>query len=101
MTRHPVAAPSVTSLRVTIAEDDDATAYTLAKDLRTLGCTPLHVATTVQELIERARLDRPDLLLADVRLGDGTESRPGDGLPRATLPIVLVSAYTDEDVRRR
>lgn len=90
------------SLRVTIAESDAATAYKLAKDLRTLGHEPLHVVKTAGELIERAAVDKPDLIVADVRLavGDGVEAVEAVYQKRP-VPIIVASSEHDTELVSR
>ncbi len=89
-------------LRVAVLEDRDDTVYWFEKALGQLGHRVTFVARTAQELLERARADPPDVVLADIRVPDG------DGILAAELvyrerpvPVVLVSAYYEDELVRR
>ena len=60
-------------LRIAIAEDDWLIAEYLCGELAALGHAVVGRARTGQELISLVERERPDLVLADVRLKDGSD----------------------------
>ena len=60
-------------LRIAIAEDDWLIAEYLCGELAALGHAVVGRARTGQELITLVERERPDLVLADVRLKDGSD----------------------------
>jgi DNA-binding NarL/FixJ family response regulator len=71
--------------------------------LRGLGYDVLAIAKDGTEAIEKARELRPDLILMDIKLGDGM-----DGIEAARhirtqygIPVVYVSAYADRELLDR
>ena len=60
-------------LRIAIAEDNWLVAEYLCDELAALGHTIVGRARTGEELINLVAHERPDLVLADVRLKDGSD----------------------------
>ncbi|MBK6659639.1 MAG: response regulator [Proteobacteria bacterium] len=88
---------------ILVVEDQRAVAGALRMRLRGLGYDVVGIAKDGNEAIERARELRPDLILMDIRLGDGI-----DGIEAAhrirtqyDIPVVYVSAYADRDLLDR
>ena len=88
---------------ILVVEDQRAVAGALRMRLRGLGYDVLGIAKDGKEAIEKARDLRPDLILMDIRLGDGI-----DGIEAAhrirtqyDIPVVYVSAYADRDLLDR
>ena len=88
---------------ILVVEDQRAVAGALRMRLRGLGYDVLGIAKDGNEAIEKARELRPDLILMDIRLGDGI-----DGIEAAhrirtqfDIPVVYVSAYADRDLLER
>ena len=88
---------------ILVVEDQRAVAGALRMRLRGLGYGVLGIAKDGDEAIEKARELRPDLILMDIRLGDGI-----DGIEAAhrirtqfDIPVVYVSAYADRDLLDR
>ncbi|MGE0861389.1 MAG: response regulator [Gammaproteobacteria bacterium] len=84
-------------------EDQRAVAGALRMRLRGLGYDVAGIAKDGNEAIEKARDLRPDLILMDIRLGDGI-----DGIEAAhrirtqyDIPVVYVSAYADRELLDR
>jgi CheY-like chemotaxis protein len=67
--RHHVMKP----LRIAIAEDDWFVAEYLCGELAALGHAVVGRTRTGEELISLVARERPDLVLADVRLADGSD----------------------------
>ena len=61
------------SLRIAIAEDEWLIAEYLCGELAALGHAVVGRARTGEELISVVERERPDLVLADVRLKDGSD----------------------------
>lgn len=91
-----------TKLRVSVGQHNLVTGHALAADLRKVGCQPLRVATTATELIQHARDDKPDLLVADIRLAEGDGIAASDAVYRERpLPIILLSAHVEREMVQR
>lgn len=82
---------------ILVVEDQRAVAGALRMRLRGLGYEVLGIAKDGSEAIAKAREMRPDLILMDIKLGDGM-----DGIEAAReirdqldIPVVYVSAYAD------
>lgn len=54
--------------RIMIVEDEPLIALDLSSILQEMGCAICAVAETAEEAVEAARRERPDLILADIRL---------------------------------
>jgi two-component system cell cycle sensor histidine kinase/response regulator CckA len=85
---------NVAGANILVVEDQRAVAGALRMRLRGLGYDVVGIAKDGNEAIERARELRPDLILMDIRLGDGI-----DGIEAAhrirtqyDIPVVYVSA---------
>jgi two-component system, response regulator PdtaR len=82
-------------LRIAIAEDNWFIAEYLCGELAALGHAIVGRATTGKELIDLVAHERPDLVLADVRLADGS-----DGLAAAKelqerfdIPVIAATGH--------
>jgi signal transduction histidine kinase/CheY-like chemotaxis protein len=89
--------PALPGLVVLLVDDEASVRHATAQVLRHFGCRPLLAASTA-EALARAEQDRPDLVLADCRLGAGDSgvdavARLRDRWPG--LPALLVSGDTD------
>jgi two-component system LytT family response regulator len=83
------------SLRFAIFEDEPPAVAVLERALRRWdpGVEIVLVAASVRRAVEGlARIPEPDLILADVRLGDGLSLRIFDEV-RPTCPVVFTTAY--------
>jgi CheY-like chemotaxis protein len=60
-------------LRIAVAEDNWFLAEYLCSELGALGHAMVGLARTGEELIELVARERPDLVLVDVRLADGSD----------------------------
>lgn len=90
------------SLRIAVADDESDMQEYYRTILPMLGHVVVAVAETGQDLVEKCREQHPDLVIADIKM-------PGmDGIDAAAqiyrdrpIPVILVSAYHDEDFIRR
>ena len=89
--------------QILVVEDQRAVAGALQMRLRGLGYDVAAVARDGFEAIEKATLLQPDLILMDIKLGDGM-----DGIQAATeirtqvdIPVIFVSAYVDRELLER
>jgi len=91
------------SARVMIVEDEAITAMATGAMLKRLGHTVMAAVASGEAAVEVFRRERPDLVLMDIRLNgdlDGIET--ARILRRDTdVPVVFVSAYIDDQTRRR
>lgn len=90
------------SLRIVVADDELDMRDYFRKILPRLGHNVVAVAETGEELIDRCRAQRPDLVITDIKM-------PGiDGIDAAQkiyeempIPVILVSAYSDAKLIER
>jgi AmiR/NasT family two-component response regulator len=85
------------ALRIAIADDEPDMRRFLESVVSRLGHRVVTSAKTGVELVERCRIERPDLVITDIKMPDL------DGLEAARriykdgpLPIIVVSAFHDE-----
>ena len=71
--------------------------------LRGLGYDVMAIATDANEAIEKAGELRPDLVLMDIKLGEGMDGIEAAHRIRAQydIPVVYVSAYADREILDR
>lgn len=98
-------APAGKQLRVLIIDDEETSRYILRRLLKDLPCI-VSEAVDGKEGLLRARVERPDLVVLDLRLPemDGYEvlARLGDDPQTSAIPVVVVTASVIEpDDRRR
>lgn len=84
-----------------IVEDEALIALAIEDALRTCDCSSFDFATTEEGAVAAARLRRPDIITADVRLAPGCGIRAVEAI-RAELyiPVVFITASSGE-VRKR
>lgn len=88
---------SVPAARVLIVEDEILISEELSERLTRLGLEVVGTADTADEGIRLALLQRPDLILMDIRL-----KGPKDGIQAAEqikaslgVPVIYITAYSD------
>ena len=88
---------------ILIVDDDRTTASIMQLHLRNFGYHVAGIASSAKEAITIARDMEPDLVLMDIRLGEGA-----DGIDAALaiskhmdVPIVFVTAHSDSKTLRR
>ncbi len=88
---------------ILIVEDEGIVAEDLACKVRQLGYDVAGTTGTGEEAIELARLEQPDLVLMDIRLGgkmDGIEAAQHI-LKERKLPILYLTAHSDTTTAQR
>ena len=88
---------------ILVVEDQRSVAGALRMRLRGLGYGVLDIAKDADEAITKAAALKPDLILMDIRLGDGMDGIEAARRIRAELniPVVYVTAYADRDLLDR
>ena len=88
---------------ILVVEDQRAVAGALRMRLRGLGYDVMAIATDGNEAIEKAGELRPDLILMDIKLGEGMDGIEAAHRIRAQfdIPVVYVSAYADRELLDR
>jgi DNA-binding NarL/FixJ family response regulator len=89
--------------QILVVEDQRAVAGALQMRLRGLGYAVLGVAKDGLEAIQKATELHPDLILMDIKLGDGMDGIEAAHQIRSQLdiPVVYVSAYVDQKLLER
>ena len=84
-------------LRVLVADDEEPVRTALARLLESLGHEVVAQARDGREAVTLAAETKPDLVLLDIRmpLCDGLEAAKAI-MEREAIPIIIVTAYTDE-----
>lgn len=82
---------------VLIIEDEPIIALDLTRLVRELGHKVCGVAATRAEAVEIARADRPGLLLADIRLADGSSGMDAAADIRRIhdIPVIFITAFPE------
>jgi response regulator NasT len=90
------------TLRIAIADDETDMQEYYRTILPTLGHVVVVLAETGQELVKKCREQHPDLVISDIKMPDM------DGIDAAAqiyrdgpIPVILVSAYHDDEFIRR
>ncbi len=88
---------------VLIVEDDNITVMELRERLQGFGYGVSGAAAYGEEAIEKAEETRPDVVLMDIRLkGDMDGIEAAEQIrARFDIPVVYLTAYTDEDTLQR
>ncbi len=88
---------------ILVVDDDSTTATIMKLYLENFGFSVLAIAASASDAITRAKTEKPDLVLMDIRLGKGL-----DGIDAAEviidkigIPVVYVTAHTDEETLER
>ena len=89
--------------QILVVEDQRAVAGALQMRLRGLGYAVTGVAKDGPEAIEKASELNPDLILMDIKLGEGMDGIEAAQHIRANMdvPVVYVSAYVDQKLLER
>lgn len=88
---------------ILVVEDQRSIAGAMRMRLRGLGYGVLDIARTGDEAVAMATRLRPDLILMDVRLGEGIDGIEAARRIRAEIdiPVIYVTAYADRELLER
>jgi DNA-binding NarL/FixJ family response regulator len=88
--------------RLVVVDDDTQLAQELAGLFSDVGYEVAGVANSALEGIALVAQTRPDVVVMDVRMGgmSGTEAAGVLQRQHPDLPVVLLSAYSDEGIRK-
>src|SRR6266545_1658736 len=83
---------------VLIIEDEPLIAMDLERMLLDLGHRVTSIARTHKDALKAAALQKPGLVLADIRLADGSSGLDAvnDILGAFTVPVVFITAYPEK-----
>lgn len=89
--------------RLMIVEDEGLVALDLKARLEDFGYGVERPVADGRQAVEEARRSKPDLVLMDIRLGDGMDGIDAADLIRRELriPVVFVTAHSDESTLAR
>ena len=89
--------------KILIVEDEAIVALDLVHRLRSLGYIVSGSTATGEQAIQSAEDVRPDLVLMDIRLGGDMNGIEAAAYlrDRFDLPIIFVTAYSDNDVLKQ
>jgi class 3 adenylate cyclase len=90
-------------LKILIAEDENIIAFDIAENIRRLGYEVTGIARTSQEVIEKARDLKPDLILMDIMLDENTSGVDAADQIRTLfdIPVVFLTALADKETIKR
>ncbi|TGJ98419.1 response regulator [Leptospira langatensis] len=85
--------------KILIVEDENIVAKDIFNRLAGLGYSAIAIAATGNEALEKAILDKPDIILMDIMLSrgdyDGIETVQ-ELADKADIPVIYLTAYADE-----
>ena len=81
---------SLTGLRVLLAENEVVIALDLELMLQRLGCTVCQVTSSIDQTLQQLQEERPDAVILNPRLNDGSALPVAEVLRREQIPFVLV-----------
>jgi len=86
-----------TAARVLIIEDEPIIAMDIESIVLELGHTSLGIADTQEIAVKMADEERPDLILSDIQLADGSSGIDAakDILEKFSVPIIFITAFPE------
>jgi response regulator NasT len=94
------------TLRIAVADDEPDMREYFVRILPVLGHEVVAVAKDGRELVSDCRETSPDLVITDIKMGDGPDDL--DGIEAATaivaeraVPVILISAFHDPELMAR
>lgn len=83
--------------RILLIEDEPVIALDIARHVEDLGHDVTRVAATKEEAIIAAQEDKPDLLLADIQLADGSSGidAAAEILREIEAPVIFITAFPE------
>ncbi len=96
-----VANARIQGIRILIVEDEPFIAYDLTMAIEDAGAVAVGPAATVAEAIDFLHTERPDAVIADVHLPDGTIAAFLDAMPAGMPAVVHTGAGLPSDAKAR
>jgi CheY-like chemotaxis protein len=87
--------------RILVVEDEALIALDLHESLRDCGAIVIGPAGTPDEALAIIEGGKVDCALLDIKLGDEDVSAVAVALERLSVPIIFVTAYSDERLPRK
>jgi len=86
-------------VRIQIVEDDTAIAMTLKHNLQSLGYQVSSIVGDGTEAIRRAEVDKPDIILTDIRIEGEMDGIDTADIIKSQLniPVIFLTAYLDQE----
>jgi DNA-directed RNA polymerase specialized sigma24 family protein/CheY-like chemotaxis protein len=86
-----------TRARILIIEDETLIAFDLSDIVEGLGHKVVATADTAESAVEAANAHRPDLILADIQLADGSSGidAVNEILSSFSVPVIFITAFPD------
>ena len=90
------------SLRIVAADDEPEMRAYFKETLEELGHRVVGLAANGEELITQSRKERPDLVIADIKMpGTNGIDAAREFCHELAVPVILVSAYHDNEIMER
>jgi PAS domain S-box-containing protein len=89
--------------RIMVVEDESITAMSILSSLKEMGYAVIPPVFSADEAVEKAREERPDLVLMDIKLRgekDGIEAA-GQIHTQLSIPVVYLTAHSDVRMMKR
>lgn len=91
------------TLNILLVEDEVISSLLIQRQLKNIGFVTLTHVTTGENAIESVRINKPDIILMDIKLAGKI-----DGIDTALLiqseyniPFIFITSYNDDDITER
>ncbi len=93
----------MTDTKILIVEDEVIVAINIEKRLQNSGYRVTGIASSSEQALEKVELEKPDLVLMDIKLKGELDGIDTADLIRKkhNLPIIYLTSYTDEETFQR
>lgn len=90
--------PSEPIRSIFVVEDESLVAMGLKTMLIQAGHSDVHVFSRAEDALARLHVLKPDLVLMDIKLGDGMDGLAAarEVMERRPCPVIITTAYTEE-----
>lgn len=89
---------SFDGLKVLVVEDQALIAMDLEAVLRDFGCVVMGLVPSAAGALAFLRAKRPDAVLLDVNLSDGSAAPVAEALAAAGVPFAVLTGYDPDDI---
>ncbi len=101
-----MAEPAFANARILVIDDEESNVKTLARVLRAAGYERVSTTTDPTEFLSLYRQQHPDLILLDLHMPKRNgleilEDLRGIAAPQTYLPVLVITADTGSEIRRR